>query len=179
MLVLRQKFYSKKNKWNKNNRGFGNGYSEDDLEDASTIPAYLPAVLAAPMLTGHGAITGSIGTHAGNSKLEKALRKGEDFDDARSEGIKRAALVGGLGGAGTSLIAGNLVDSVMDLGSYEAVKKGAVKKEEVEMCRNLIKAGMPAYVAMGALGIGGAAALGTYIKANSIKKQKDKRDRRK
>jgi hypothetical protein len=173
MLVLRQKFYSKKNKWNKR---FGNGYSEDDLEDASTIPAYLPAVLAAPMLTGHGAITGSIGTHVGNSKLEKALRKGEDFDDARSEGMKKAALVGGLSGAGTSLIAGNLADSVM---GSAAVKNGAMKKEEVEMCRSLIKAGMPAYVAMSALSIGGAAALGTYIKANSIKKQKDKRDRRK
>ena len=131
------------------------------------------------MLTGHGAITGSIGTHVGNSKLEKALREGEDFDDARSKGMKKAALVGGLSGAGTSLIAGNLADSVMDLGGSAAVKNGAIKKEEVEMCRSLIKAGMPAYVAMSALGIGGAAALGTYIKANSIKKQKDKRDRRK
>lgn len=172
MIVLRQKFYSKSNK---KNREFGNGYVEDDLEKASTVPAYLPAVLAAPALLGHGAITGSIGTHAGNSKLEKDLRKGEDFNDAKSRGIKRAALVGGLGGAGTSLLGAGLLSSIVNLGGPLAVKSGEITKEEAECVQKLIKAGIPTATVLGALGIGGAAALGTYIKANSIKKQKEKR----
>lgn len=67
----------------------------------------------------------------------------------------------------------NLLNSLIS----PTVKDGKITKKEAELLRELIKARTPAVTALSALGIGGASALGTYIKAKSIKKQKDRRER--
>lgn len=90
-------------------------------------------------------ITSGLGTYSGNKKLEKELRKGENFEDARKKAAIKAAITGGAGGLAISKLL------------YENSIKDAVL--------------------YGGAGGAGLAALGTIIKANSIKRQREKRNK--
>ena len=97
MLVLRQRYFSGKDK-----------YSEEDFKKASN-KSYLTSLGG---LIAGGALPIFAGQYIGNQELRKRLLKGEDFDEAEKKAKKKAKLVGGLaGGVGAGIFAAKYAGS--------------------------------------------------------------------
>lgn len=91
MLVLRQRYFSEKNK-----------YSEEDFKKASN-KSYLTSLGG---LIAGGVLPTLAGQYVGNQELRKRLLKGEDFDEAEKKAKKKAKLVGGgLAGVAAGILA--------------------------------------------------------------------------
>lgn len=89
MLVLRQRYFSGKDK-----------YSEEDFKKASN-KSYLTSLTG---LIAGGVLPTFAGQYIGNQELKKRLLKGEDFDEAEKKAKNKAKLIGGLAGVGAGIL---------------------------------------------------------------------------